>query len=116
MTRLRPKCRAGRCYELAWRYLAIDDRFPDWRLMHGAVVSPIATNLVGHAWLEHNGKIYDPVLNRECNVQAYYAKYRAKMIASYSRDEALSIGATNGHDGPWDDSFRKFNEYSPTTG
>jgi hypothetical protein len=53
--------RQGRCYELAWKMVAYDVRFSEWSLVHGEIVSPIGNGqLMGHAWLVLNERIYDP--------------------------------------------------------
>ena len=101
MARLRPKRRQRRCYELAWRYLAYDNRFAEWTLVHGAISSPIDGCPIGHAWLQKDDTIYDPAANRKSNAKDWVAAHRAKVICSYSPADAMRIGAQNGHYGPW---------------
>jgi hypothetical protein len=56
---------------------------------------------MGHAWLEHQDKIYDAVHNKTFELVEYLAKYMAKPILRYSRQEALSIGIGHRNFGPW---------------
>ena len=101
MARLRPKRRQHRCYELAWRYLAYDDRFAEWTLVHGAISSRIDCDPIGHAWLQKDDTIYDPVTNRKSDLLDWVAENGAKAICSYSHAEAMRIGGESGHYGPW---------------
>jgi hypothetical protein len=102
MGRLRPKYRQGRCYELAWRYQAIDERYADWTLVHGEIVSPIGDGEpMGHAWLQQSDTIHDPVSDGKFGLQDYMTKYKAQVIACYSQREAAQIAVQNGHYGPW---------------
>ena len=100
--RFRPRRRQGRCYELAWKYLMWDDRFADWSLVHGEIISPIGDDKpMGHAWLALGDLVYDPVHAMQFNALAYTAKYAAVAIARYTRRDALGLGEETGHFGPW---------------
>ena len=63
--RIRVRQRRGRCFELA---IKSQKRDPTWTLVHGyvpLVISGITTKgRVGHAWLECEGMIYDPVRDK----------------------------------------------------
>jgi hypothetical protein len=104
MTRLRPRKRDGRCYELAWKYQSDDDRFAEWTLVHGEVAMLIngSTRML-HAWLTNEGKVYDPVLDRLFNEAAYTQLVAAKSFAWYSRREAAKMVLEHDHFGPWCD-------------
>jgi hypothetical protein len=79
-----------------------DDRFADWSLVHGEIVSPIGNGQpMGHAWLQHDGVTYDPVPDLMLPAADYIAKYKAAAITSYSPEEAALVGARSGHFGPW---------------
>ena len=99
--KLKPRYRQGRCYELAWKYQSRDDRFAEWTLVHGEIISPGDGKLIPHAWLKHRDKIYDPVHDETFDAEVYLAKYMAKPIASYSREAATKAAVDNGHFGPW---------------
>ena len=105
MARIRPRYRQGRCYELSWRYLLFDERFEDWALVHGTVVSPIGNgDAIGHAWLKcaRDGTIYDPVLDLVMGATEYAAKYRAIEVACYNRIKAAAAAlAEKATYGPW---------------
>ena len=104
MTRLRPKYRSGRCYELAWRYLIFDERFADggWLLVHGEIVSPIGSGLpIQHAWLSGPKGVFDPVSNRYFDSAEYETRYSARENTTYAREEARKVGLDAGHYGPW---------------
>lgn len=105
ISRLKPKYRQGRCYELAYKHLERDDRFTvgNWTLVHGEVISPANLNdqPLGHAWLQHGDRIYDIGFDREFDSQTYFGKYKAKTIASYTRAEAFRLILAHGHYGPW---------------
>lgn len=97
--------RAGRCYELSWKYQMDDERFAGWSLVQGEIVFPIGNGQsMGHAWLQHDGVIYDPVPDLTLPAADYIAKYKANAITSYSPEEAALIGARSGHFGPWQET------------
>jgi hypothetical protein len=99
---LRPRYRSGRCYELAWKYLAYEARFEGWRLVHGEIISPIGDGQpMEHAWLEKEGNIYDPVFDKVFQAADYRTKYHAKATLVYSQTNAMRLGAERGHYGPW---------------
>ena len=101
MTRLRPRKREGRCYELAWRFLFEDDRFADWKLVHGEARGRDDCP-VGHAWLDHAGAdvVYDPVLGKFFPRGLYQHKFGAVALRAFTQGEALAALA-HGHYGPW---------------
>jgi hypothetical protein len=104
--RLRPRKRAGRCYELAYRYLMMDERFSerssdtDWLLVHGEVNGPDGTR-IGHAWLEREGEIYDPVGDEFLPKVQYRMRFAVKNIRKYSRLEVAEAVLACNHLGPW---------------
>jgi hypothetical protein len=60
--------RTGRCYELAYRGCCQGN---DWTVIHGETIGPRGIGRMGHAWLENNGWVYDPVLDRTMRSDAY---------------------------------------------
>ena len=97
---LRFRKRAGRCYEIAWKQLLSDERFADWRLVHGEARGP-EDERIGHAWLEKGEELFDPVLNLFFANGEYRMRYAAVTLKAYDRLEAARIGATKEHFGPW---------------
>lgn len=91
--------RAGRCYELAWRYLIEDAAAADWTLVHGSING--AYGIIGHAWLERGSVTFDPVLNQMFATTEY--ERRAQAISRYSQKEAATLSLQHGHFGPWHD-------------
>lgn len=87
--------RAGRCYELAWRYLTEDAAAANWTLVHGLI------NGAGHAWLERESETFDPVLNQMFATADY--ERRARAIYKCSKQEAATMALHYGHFGPWHD-------------
>jgi len=79
-----------------------DDRFPDWKLVHGEVLSPIGDgSIMSHAWLRKRNMVYDPVLNRSFFWTVYKLQYEAQVTASFSQKEAAKAAYRHGHLGPW---------------
>ena len=100
--RPRPRYRRGRCYELAWRCLAYDERFALWDLVHGEIVSPIGNgDRIGHAWLANDQQVYDPVSNHVFDWSDYLKKYKARAIARYRAHDAMLVSGQHHHYGPW---------------
>jgi hypothetical protein len=81
-----------------------DERFNDgsWSLVQGEVTSPITGAPFGHAWLiSDRGRIYDPVHDKEYIIADYEAEFRAVVLTTYPREEAIAVGIEHGHFGPW---------------
>jgi hypothetical protein len=90
---------------LAWKYLQFDDRFlaNHWTLIHGEIVRPLDGEVIPHAWLAGENKVYDAVLDKTFEASDYVARYRAVVISRCSRLEAAHAAAKHGHSGPWAD-------------
>lgn len=86
--------RQGDCYRLAG--LRILDEH-SWRLVHG-----IASG-VQHAWLERDGRVWEPVHDTELDVAEFASKYRAMKERDYDAIEAAKNIVRTGHWGPWHD-------------
>lgn len=95
-SKYRPRKRQGRCYELAFKFL-MDD--PTWTLVHGRVDSSGA--VIGHAWLERDGWVFDPVLNRTLLWDDFATRHRAARLASFNGPDAARRALASGHSGPW---------------
>jgi hypothetical protein len=92
--------RKGRCYELAAMGCFVPG--PGWVLVHGEVNGPPPTvGRIGHAWLELDGLVYDPVLDQAIGQDVYTAKFSAIPVTRYTSVEAANQIATRGHYGPW---------------
>lgn len=102
----RPPCRIdrvrdrrGRCYELAAKG---QEKAPAWLLVHGEVnACPQGVARTGHAWLELDGVVHDPVLDLEFSVEGYAFFVGAVEAIRYTRDEAAQRMVESGHYGPW---------------
>ena len=88
---------AGRCYQLAYLSLLIN---PEWQLVHGSTRGANGST-VGHAWLEFDGMVYDPVLDVEMTARDFAEQYAASTTAIYSVQEATRATIKFGHYGPW---------------
>lgn len=99
----RLKKREGRCYELAFWGAA---RAPEWVIVHGECVGPYGLGRMGHAWLEHAGVVYDPVLDKLFDASEYEARVEAIAHARYTYLQACEYAAEARHLGPWQ-SFEK---------
>lgn len=89
--------REGRCYELACRGAL---EAGDWELVHGTV-RHVSGEPMGHAWLEREGEVYDPVLDRTFPQVLYRQEYCASTDARFTQKEALGLLLEQGHYGPW---------------
>jgi hypothetical protein len=99
---LRPRKRLGRCYELALKHMLSEERFADWRLVHGEVRGPDGS-MIGHAWLEADQTVFDATLNEFIPSWEYRNRVAARALSTYSRKEAARAGVDQGHYGPWPD-------------
>jgi hypothetical protein len=97
-SRLRPRNRAGRCFELSGRY-QIDD--PTWTLVHGTLYSAEFDICYGHAWLKRDGWVYDAVQNETFCAEEYATRFGAEEIGSFSYREAARAVLDSGRWGPW---------------
>lgn len=101
------KARAGRCFELAFKG---QDRAPEWLLVHGLVRSlayASSLQVIAHAWLELDDKVYDPVQDRFFARAEYYAILRAVAERRYTPMEAARAALSGpgcGTYGPWHDT------------
>ena len=95
-----PICRArkrhGRCYELAGKALLRLPKGTEWRLIHSELIG-------GHAWLERDGEVWDPVRGRQSVTDAMGADaYRsARGRIQYTRRQAAENVANTKTWGPW---------------
>jgi hypothetical protein len=94
--------RKGRCYELAWKHLLYDEEFAGWLLVHGEMSGFRGQARIGHASLEKDDQVFDPVENQFFSKEDYRSRFDAIARVSYTQEEAGRIGAKAGHAGPWD--------------
>ena len=95
---IRPRSRAGRCYELAGR-LQLDD--PTWTLVHGECLMPGGDHHYGHAWLERDGWVHDATLDKSLLWSDYAARFGARRLALFTPHDAAEAAGRCGHWGPW---------------
>jgi hypothetical protein len=86
-SRIRPRGRRGRRFELSGRYL-FDDR--TWTLVHGVVRSSDVDS-VAHAWLRRDGWVYDAVEDKSYRADEYAAKYARRELAAFSAVAAAKM-------------------------
>lgn len=96
LSRLRK--RAGRCYELAYRGCC---QANEWTVVHGETIGPLGVGRMGHAWLENNGWVYDPVLDRTMPFDEYVWRVEAVVLKRFTAWEMYNQAAKCGHYGPW---------------
>ena len=94
----RLRIRHGRCYELAYEGCI---KAHEWVLIHGEVNGPHGINRMGHAWLESDGLIYDPVLDIALPRAIYIQKCNGIEFNRYTIKEAAQQVIQSGHYGPW---------------
>lgn len=90
--------RTGRCYELAYRGCSQGN---DWTVIHGETIGPRGFGRMGHAWLENNGWVYDPVLDRTMRSDAYVLLVGTVVYKRFTVWEMHNEAAKSGHYGPW---------------
>ena len=99
--------RAGRCYQLAWRYLVKHD---EGEMVHGSVLS--AGRRINHAWIDlPSGFTYEPVSETYADTDGFYKTYSAEVHQRYTPTQAAILAAKTNTFGPWDIS----QEMSPQT-
>ena len=91
--------RHGNCYKLA--LLGCLHGGEDWTLVHGETVGPMHSGRMGHAWLQRDGWVYDPVLDRVWPWKIYARFVGAVPISRYSHAETWQLAEETGHCGPW---------------
>lgn len=91
--------REGDCYKLA--LLGCLHGGEDWNLVHGVTVGPVGIGRMEHAWLEREGWVYDPVLDRVWPWQIYAKFVGAVSMCRYSYAETFRHVEESGHCGPW---------------
>jgi hypothetical protein len=98
----------GKCFSWAWkRIVELDNR--DARLVHARVRfpwPPEGGDMLLHAWLEYDGKVYDwqNVVMRKPQaqtVEAFYEIWKPEQVESYSVRQALEMYRRHRHTGPW---------------
>jgi hypothetical protein len=87
------KKRQGRCYELAFSTLLLNS---DWTLVHGRVNYD-----VGHAWLEKEGEVYDPVIDKQMSKETYLVEFFAEAQHEHNIIEAAGLLLKTNYYGPW---------------
>lgn len=92
---VRAKAREKRCHELAGKGI-LQDGAERWTLVHGATVAGI-----DHAWLELDGRFYDPVAD---SFDAQFAPGR--IDHRYTQIEAGKLISKTNNWGPWTDAER----------
>lgn len=96
--RVRARTRKHRCYELAFKGMLAS---PEWTLVHGTIQAvPWADLLIGHAWLEHDGQVYDAVEDKFYSVADYQRIWSAQVTRRYTLKEACTLAEK--WYGPWD--------------
>jgi hypothetical protein len=97
--RINARKRIGRCYELAGRGLLQAGALSRWNLVHGTVTE--TEGLLGHAWLELGGLVYDPVMDFLFTKKDYYGARKAKVVRRYTMRQAAVLMVRHKTAGPW---------------
>jgi hypothetical protein len=87
-TRIRPRNRLHRCFELSWR-IQMDD--PTWTLVHGLI-----HGCIEHAWLRKDDVVYDAVENKCFAVNDYRIERDAQPVKEYDLKAACTLIAKTG--------------------
>jgi hypothetical protein len=98
----KPESRKGRCYELAWH--RINDT-QEGILIHCSVQSFHLQKRIDHALIEtEDGKfIWEPVVDRYFEKQAFYELYEIIEINRYTYEEVCVQTLKHETFGPWED-------------
>jgi hypothetical protein len=92
----RPRLYPKGCFVRAYRYV-MDHSTTEALLVHG-----LYHDVLDHAWVEiPGGVVYDGVLDRFYQAEAYYLAMKAEPLAKYTAKEAGEKGCAAGHFGPW---------------
>ncbi len=77
----------------------------DWRLVHGEVNADANDDSfrIGHAWLESEIEVFDPVPNKISHRAVFYRSFRPTKVNLFSRTEGAKMIMEQGHYGPWSD-------------
>jgi hypothetical protein len=98
--------RQGKCYELAWTYVAYGDEGST--LVHGEVLNPTLGRMMGHAWvITETGSVYEPVSDLYFPKDDLYKTFKMKEINTYTPTEARKMTLQTKNYGPWTDEERK---------
>ena len=93
------EARHGNCYRLA--LFGCLHGGEHWTLVHGETGGPTLTGRMGHAWLERDGWVYDPVLDRVWPWKIY-ARFTGTVSSQrYSCADTWLLAEATGHCGPW---------------
>lgn len=91
-TRLRPRKRDRRCYELTWKYhwKLNELGYSNWRTVHGELycivleVNPNKEEFMRHGWLTSGKVVYDPVLDRVFDAGDFKEMYDPNNCMTYT--------------------------------
>ena len=95
--------RVGRCYELAGRFQQDNQ---GWILVHADLYQsggPYAGAAIDHAFVEHEGVVFDPVLAKTMPLPEYYAVYGVTHARKFDARTAAGLLLKENHWGPWGD-------------
>jgi hypothetical protein len=84
---------------LAYKHLEEADKSFGWKLVHGEV--DYIGGRMRHAWLERAGRVYDAVLNRFFDADAFVRIASPTPLATYSIMEAARMVVSSRHFGAW---------------
>ncbi len=97
----------GSCYDQAGKFmlnavLLPDDKVEQLRLVHGAIGNKETTAMLGHGWVEiGEGIVFDGVMQKFYNKEAYYRELQAVPEQTYTRQEAFDKMKKIRMYGPW---------------
>jgi len=95
--------RAGRCLELSfWGAF----RSKTWSLVHSETIGPKGVPRMLHAWLEQDGWVYDPILDKTFPWVIYEAAFDAVRFKAFTWDELNECISKHQHFGPWPDEYK----------
>ena len=95
--------RVGRCYQLAGVFQQDN---PGWVLVHADLYQsggPYAGTPIDHAFVEHEGVVFDPVLGTFMPLPEYYAIYGVTNARRFDHVTAARLRLKENHWGPWGD-------------
>ena len=95
-SRYRPRKRHHRCFELCVKFQTDD---ASWLVNHGEVL--VHGIPIGHAWMERDGWVFDPVEDISESCADYERRRGAVRHATFTYVEVSEAIDRTGHYGPW---------------
>jgi hypothetical protein len=99
MAKYDPHAPTGTCYPDA---VKIARKLNDpVTVVHGKVWQAPEKKWINHAWVEHEGKVYDSIFPEGIDARRYERLLKPKAAHRYDKWKAVALCVGKGHWGPW---------------